>query len=68
MGIIYRLKKESPQKAFIPVSEQAVCPNMKMIRIHKVLNALKNLEPEVRVAQDIRVKAVAAVERMLSAV
>ncbi len=68
IGIIYRLKKESPQKAFIPLSEQAVCPNMKMIRPYKVLNSLRNLEPEVKVAPDIRVKAVVAVERMLNIV
>jgi quinolinate synthase len=68
MGIIYRLKKENPQKQFISVSEQAICPNMKLITPQKVLDSLKNLEPEVKVAQDIREKAVVAVERMLDIV
>src|SRR4030065_235466 len=41
IGIIYRLRKENPDKTFIPVSEQAVCPNMKLITLEKVLWALE---------------------------
>ena len=65
IGIIHRLKKENPGKRFIPVSEQAVCPNMKLITLEKVLWSLEAMAPEVRVAEDIRLKAKAAVDRML---
>jgi quinolinate synthase len=65
LGIIYRLKKENPSKRFIPASEQAVCPNMKRITLEKVLWALEELSPEITVPQEIRLKARAAVNKML---
>ena len=65
MGIIYRLRKENPGKKFNPVSEQAVCPNMKLITLEKVLWSLEEMEPEVRVPEKIRLKAKKAVDRML---
>jgi quinolinate synthase len=66
MGIIHRLKKENPGKLFIPVTEQAVCPNMKMITLEKILWALDDLEPRITVPEDIRVKAKTAIDRMLA--
>jgi quinolinate synthase len=66
MGIIYRLKKENPGKKFIPVSEQAICPNMKLITLEKVLWSLEEMAPEVKVPEKIRLKAKAAVDRMLA--
>ncbi len=65
IGIIYRLKKENPGKKFIPVSEQAVCPNMKLITLEKILWSLQAMAPEVRVPEEVRLKAKAAVGRML---
>ncbi len=65
IGIIYRLRKENPDKKFIPVSEQAVCPNMKLITLEKILWSLQAMAPEVRVPEQIRLKAKAAVDRML---
>jgi quinolinate synthase len=66
MGIIYRLKKENPGKKFIPVSEQAICPNMKLITLEKILWSLEEMAPEVKVPEKIRLKAKAAVDRMLA--
>ena len=66
MGIVYRLKKENPGKKFIPVSEQAICPNMKLITLEKVLWPLEEMAPQVNVPEKIRVKAKAAVDRMLA--
>ncbi|MDD5038098.1 MAG: quinolinate synthase NadA [Dehalococcoidales bacterium] len=66
MGIIYRLKKENPDKKFIPVSEQAVCPNMKLITLDKVLKSLTEMTPQVKVPEKIRLKAIAAVNKMLA--
>jgi len=65
VGIIHRLRKENPGKRFIPVSEQAVCPNMKLITLEKVLWSLEEMSPEVKVPERIRVKAIAAVDKML---
>jgi quinolinate synthase len=65
MGIIHRLRKENPGKRFIPVSEQAVCPNMKLITLEKVLWSLEEMSPEVKVPEGIRLRAKAAVDKML---
>jgi len=65
MGIIHRLKKESPGKKFIPISEQAICPNMKLITLEKVLWSLEEMSPEVKVSEEIRLRAKAAVDKML---
>jgi len=65
MGIIHRLKKENPGKRFIPISEQAICPNMKLITLEKVLWSLEDMGPEVKVPEGIRLKAKAVVDKML---
>ena len=68
LGIIHRLRKENPGKKFISVSEQAVCPNMKLITLEKVLWSLEKMAPEVKVPEAIRVKAKATVDKMLAIV
>lgn len=65
IGIIYRLKKENPQKTFIPVSEQAVCPRMKLITLETVLWSLEKMRHQVKVPERIRLRAKAAVDKML---
>lgn len=67
MGIIHRLQKENPGKNFIPISPRAVCPNMKLITLEKVMWALQEMKPEVKVPEDVRLKAKAAVDRMIEA-
>jgi quinolinate synthase len=68
MGIIHRLKKENPAKTFIPISRRAVCPNMKLITLEKVLWALQDMSGRVTVPEDIRLRAKRAVDRMLETV
>jgi len=65
IGMIHRLRKENPGKRFIAVSEQAICPNMKLITLEKVLWSLEEMSPEVKVAEPIRLGAMAAVDKML---
>ncbi len=65
IGIIHRLRKESPGKRFVPVSEQAICPRMKLISLEKILWSLEEMAPEVKVQEETRLKAKAAVDRML---
>ena len=67
-GIIHRMQKENPQKHFIPVSANAICRTMKSITLEKVLRSLETLTPEVKVTEDIRLKAIGAVNRMLQIV
>ena len=68
LGIIHRLRKENPGKKFIPVSEQAICPNMKLITLEKILWSLEEMTPQVKVPEAIRLKAKAAVDKMLAVV
>ncbi len=65
VGIIHRLRKENPGKKFIPASEQAVCPNMKLITLEKILWSLEEMAPQVKVVEEIRIKAKRALDRML---
>jgi len=65
IGIIHRLRKENPSKKFIPASEQAICPRMKLITLENVLWSLQEMTPEVKVPEEIRLKAKVAVDKML---
>jgi len=65
VGIIHRHRKENPGKIFVPASEHAVCPNMKLINLEKVLWSLEEISPEVKVPEEISLRAKAAVDRML---
>jgi len=66
VGILYRLRKENPEKTFYPASELAVCPNMKLTTLEKILWSLEDMKYEVKVRQDVRLKAKKAVDKMLS--
>jgi len=65
VGLIYRLKKDNPDKEFYPASEAAVCPNMKRTTQEKIIWALEELKEEIRVPDDIRRRAKKAIDRML---
>ena len=66
VGMIYRLKKENPSKEFYPLSEKAICQNMKKTTLEKVLKALQTLEPRVTVPEEVAARARVAIERMLA--
>jgi len=65
-GILYRLKKENPDKEFILASPALICPNMKLISLDDILASLETLTPEVRVEEAIRIPAKKALDRMLA--
>ncbi len=66
IGILHRMRKENPGKTFLPASEKAVCPNMKKITLEKILWSLEDMKPEVKVPEDIRIRAKSAVDKMLA--
>ncbi|MFH1458399.1 MAG: quinolinate synthase NadA [Candidatus Omnitrophota bacterium] len=68
VGLIYRLKADNPEKEFYPASERAVCPNMKRTTQEKILWSLEELREEVRVPDEIRLRAKKAIDRMLEIV
>ena len=62
----YPLSKKFPDKRFyFPRHEEPLCETMKMITLDKVERCLREMEPEVTVPEDIRERALLAVERML---
>lgn len=64
--MLYPLSKAAPDKKFYAVPGNPICPNMKLTTLSKVLWALQTLEPRVTVPEDIRLRALKAVERMLA--
>ncbi len=68
IGILHRMRKETPEKAFFPASDEAVCRYMKMITLDKVLSSLKDDVYEVKVPEEIAFRARKAIERMLKLV
>lgn len=65
-GILYKLKKECPGKRCYPLSENAVCTNMKKTDLEKVRNSLQTRSPRVVVPQDVADRARGAIARMLA--
>ena len=65
-GILYRMKKDNPDKEFIPIKRDAVCKYMKKIDLEKVYNSLANGVYEVKVPKQIADKARLAIDLMLA--
>lgn len=65
-GIIHRMKKENPNKEFIPIKEDAICKYMKKINLEKVHNSLADMVYEVKVPANIAEKAKLSIDRMLA--
>lgn len=70
-GIIHQMKKVSPDKIFIPAPPQDEscscneCPYMKLNTMEKVYLCMKNKFPEIRLDEELRLKALLPIERML---
>ncbi|HVP25445.1 MAG TPA: quinolinate synthase NadA, partial [Methanomicrobiales archaeon] len=66
VGILHRLGQECPEKRCFPLSEKAVCVNMKKTDLQKVYNALERMSPRVTVPGEIVGRARKAIDRMLA--
>ncbi len=69
-GILHTMKKEIPGKEFIPVPNLEgcacnECPYMKLNTIPKMIKALETLSPEITLPEELRLKALEPIERML---
>ena len=65
--MVYRLKREYPNKNFYPLKENppAICTNMKKITINSVLKALENQQYSISIDENIRTQAFNAINAML---
>ncbi|HNR03848.1 MAG TPA: quinolinate synthase NadA [Bacillota bacterium] len=64
-GILHLLKRQNPDKNFYLLSTGLICTNMKKTRLDDVHSALLNMQHEIHVDEDIRIKALKSLERML---
>lgn len=70
-GILHEMRRQNPQKTFIPAppedSECACneCSYMKLNTLEKLYMCLKNEEPEITIDEELRIKAVKPIQRML---
>ena len=65
-GILYRMRKQNPDKNFVPASDKAECQHMKMNTLEKVYDSIVQDKYEVTVPKEIADKARLAIERMLA--
>lgn len=65
-GILYRMRKASPEKEFVAASDAAECRYMKMITPEKVRDSLLHDRHEVVVPAETADRARLAIERMLA--
>ncbi|MFA4015808.1 MAG: hypothetical protein RUDDFDWM_000901 [Candidatus Fervidibacterota bacterium] len=63
-GLIRRLRREHPEKVFMPAGIPKVCYNMKLITLRDVYRALLDEAPEVRLEEEVLEKARICVKRM----
>ena len=71
-GILYKMQQEVPDTVLIPAPAKdnntcacSECGYMKMNTLEKLYNCLLNETPEILVSEDIRLKALKPIERML---
>lgn len=70
-GILHQMKKAAPEKKFIsaPVEDEACscneCPYMKLNTLEKLYLCMKNRFPEIIIEEDLRIKALKPIEKML---
>ena len=65
IGILHRMKKENPDKIFMPVTPLSDCPNMKLNTLEKLLWSLEDIQFVVTVPEEIAVEARKAIQKML---
>ncbi|MDP6293344.1 MAG: quinolinate synthase NadA [Candidatus Woesearchaeota archaeon] len=72
LGLVQLLERTFPDKEFYQVynhkscDESCVCPYMKAITLGKVRRSLEQGTHEIEVVEDVRLKAMTALERMIA--
>ncbi|MCX8129686.1 MAG: quinolinate synthase NadA [Clostridia bacterium] len=65
MGVLYKLRRDNPDKVFYLMSQGLICPNMKKTTLESVFNALNEMKYQVELDEGIRVRAKTALDKML---
>ncbi len=71
-GIIHQMQKLAPEKRFLrapgegPACEAcSECPHMRRNTLEKLLQCMENLSPEIEIEEELRLRALRPIERML---
>ncbi len=69
-GILHQMKKDNPEKEFIPAPPESgcqcnQCPHMRLNTIEKLYLCLKHEWPEIEMEEEIRLRALKPIEKML---
>ena len=64
-GVYDRLKRDLPEKEFVMVKDNIICPNMKWHTLDDIYNALKYEQHEIFVEQELAQKALGCINKML---
>lgn len=65
-GVVDRLKRDYPDKEFILIKDNIICPNMKWHTLTDIYNALEKEEHEITVDKEIASKALGCIDKMLN--
>ena len=64
-GVLDRLKRDCPNKKFIPVKDDLLCESMKCTRLEDIYDALNNEQYEITVEKTLSAKALSCIDKML---
>ena len=64
-GVCDRLKRDMPEKEFIMIKENIICPCMKWHTLQDIYNALEKEQHEITLDEDLIKKSVTCIDRML---
>ena len=64
-GVVERLKRDCPEKEFILIKDNVVCPNMKRNSLEDIYHVLLNETNEITIDKEIAEKAVCCINKML---
>ena len=72
-GVIHQMQKHNPEKQFFALPNQEgcacnECPHMRLNTMEKIVDTLKNLKNEITLDEDVRVRALKPLNRMLEVV
>ncbi len=69
-GILHQMRKDSPQKTYIAAPPESgcscsQCPHMRLNTVEKVYICLRHEQPEVKMGEELRLRALRPIERMM---
>lgn len=64
-GVYDRLKRDLPEKEFVMIKDNIICPNMKWHTLDDIYNALVHEQHEINVDKELAQKALGCIDRML---